>query len=149
MRFITSLGDRGYFWIALGIFLLFFKKTRKAGFCVLLSLLIMDIMCNRTIKPLAMRPRPCWNHHIPMVIECLKDYSFPSGHTYASFASAGSVYLKHKKLGVILFILSTLIGFSRLYLFVHWPSDVIFGAVFGMITALVASKLIDLVILER
>lgn len=141
MVFLTSLANGGWFWICLGILLLIPKKTRLLGFTVFLSLTFMHIICNMGLKPLVKRPRPCWTYQVPMLVETLKDYSFPSGHTYASFASSLPIALRYKKTGICLMILSSLIGFSRLYLFVHWPSDVLGGLILGLLTGLISYKI--------
>lgn len=138
--FLSSLADRGLIWILAGVILLFFSKTRKIGFCVLLALLVNFILVNLAVKPLVARVRPYdINTSVRIILDAPHDFSFPSGHTSASFAAAVAILLKNRRWGVAAVVLATLIGFSRLYLYVHFPTDVICGALFGIISALTAS----------
>lgn len=134
MVFITSLANKGFMWIALSIILLSFKKTRRIGICVSLGLVFNFLLVNVLIKPIIARPRPYdVNTAIKLIIPPPVDYSFPSGHTSASFAASCAVCIHNKKWGIPLLLLASLIAFSRLYLCVHFPSDVIFGIAFGII----------------
>ena len=136
MKEITGLGDSGIFWIITGIVLLCFKKTRVAGFCVILSLAVGFLMGNMILKNLVARERPCWiDTSIPLLIRNPKDYSFPSGHTLASFEGAVSIWLYNRKWGTAALVLAVLISFSRLYLFVHFPTDVLGGLFLGILIA--------------
>ena len=141
--FITHLGDKGLLWIVIGIFLCFFKKYRKAGVTMLLSLIMMLIIGNLTLKPIIARVRP-YEHmgEISLLIQRPTDFSFPSGHTFSSFAAAFSVLFYNKKLGTGFILLATLIAFSRLYLCVHFPSDVLCGALMGVGTAYLSKYVI-------
>lgn len=130
---ITSLGDGGWFWIALGVLFICMKKTRKLGIAMLLSLLIGFLIGNVWMKNLFERQRPCWiDPSVDLLIHNPKDFSFPSGHSLASFEGAMSIYLYHKRWGILALILAALIAVSRLYLFVHFPSDVLVGSVLGI-----------------
>lgn len=136
---ITSLGNEGYVWIAIGIVMLFFKKTRRAGAAVLIGLLLGLIVGNKGLKVLFARQRPCAiNTEIELLIPYPSEFSFPSGHTLSSFVSATAIYLRNKKWGVAAFVLASLIAFSRLYLYVHFPTDILGGIVVGVILAHVA-----------
>lgn len=126
---ITTLGDAGIFWIILAIVLICIKKTRRCGILMLLSMVTGLILGNGILKNVIARSRPCWiNPNIPLLIPNPDDYSFPSGHTLASFESAIMIFLHNKKWGIVALIIATLISFSRLYLFVHFPTDVL-GAI--------------------
>lgn len=140
---ITHLGDKGIFWIALGLILCFIPKYKKTGACLLLALLINFVMCNLTLKPIIARIRP-YEHieGIKLLIATPRDFSFPSGHSSASFAAAYSVWLKSKKWGTMCLCVAGLIAFSRLYLYVHFPSDVIFGIILGILSSILAHRLI-------
>lgn len=134
MAFITMLGEAGWFWILLGVVLLCTKKYRKCGVAVLLALILDFILANVILKPLVARPRPCWiRDNIELLVRVPKDYSFPSGHTMASFASAGALLFTEKKFGIPAFILAALMGVSRLYFYVHFPTDVLAGVLLGIL----------------
>ncbi|MGN1408992.1 MAG: phosphatase PAP2 family protein [Eubacteriales bacterium] len=144
---ITHLADGGIFWIILAVVLLFFKKTRRAGITMAFALILGLIFGNIIIKPLTARIRPYdFDTSIVLLIPPEVEYSFPSGHTLASVEGAVSVWLYHKKAGTAAIILAFLIAFSRLYLMVHYPLDVIAGALLGVIFAFAASKLADILI---
>lgn len=144
MSFITRLGDYGTIWILLGIILLLFPKTRRCGFTVLLSLAISSFAANILIKPLISRIRPFYsNPEIALFIPPPSGYSFPSGHSTSSFAAATSVFLCNKAAGIPTLILAFLVAFSRLYLYVHYPSDVLTGAILGIVSAILIEKLVD------
>ncbi len=142
--FITHLGDKGMLWILLGLCLCFFKKHRKAGLCMLFALLINFIICNITLKPLVARIRPYeYVSDIKLLVNKLSDFSFPSGHSSSSFAAALALWLNNKKWGRVSFIIAGLIAFSRLYLFVHFPSDVLAGIILGIFSGFVAYKILN------
>ena len=134
---LTALGNGGIFWIALAVILLCIPKCRKAGLAMGIALLVGLLVCNITLKPLIGRIRPYTyvlehtGRNIPLLISTPKDYAFPSGHTAASFEAAVALLLNHKKLGVPAMVLAWLIAFSRLYLYVHYPTDVIFSILLG------------------
>ncbi len=134
MPLISSLGDFGAIWIISALVLMLFPKYRKNGLYVLLALLAGFIICNLILKPILARPRPCWiRPDVPLLIAIPHDFSFPSGHTVSSFAAAESLRYANKKFGYIAYVLAFLIAFSRLYLYVHFPSDVIVGALIGFL----------------
>lgn len=134
---ITYLGEKGIFWIGIAIVLLFFKKTRKCGLFMLISMMVGLIIGNGLLKHLVARHRPCWiDQTIQLLIANPKDFSFPSGHTLASFEAAITILMFNKKWGIVAIITAILIGISRLYLFVHFPTDVLAGAILGTIIAL-------------
>jgi undecaprenyl-diphosphatase len=130
---ITHLGDAGLFWIAVAVVLLFFKKTRRVGVNMGLALILGLIFGNLIMKNLFQRARPYTHEEIAMIKESMlliktpSDFSFPSGHTLGSFNGAISIFLYNKKWGVAALCLATLIAFSRMYLFVHFPTDIIGG----------------------
>lgn len=150
---ITLLGDAGIFWMIIAAALLLFRKTRRTGVGMLLALLMGLLLCNLTLKPLCQRPRPYDYQHdvfgrvIPLIIERQHDFSFPSGHTIASFEAAGVIVMNNKKWGAAALVLACLIAFSRMYLYVHYPTDVLTSVVLGLILAflgnLIARKIPD------
>ena len=147
-KFITHLGDNGYFWIFLSLFLCIFKKTRKAGIFALLALLFSVIVNNAILKNLIGRIRP---YEIIAGLDCIiahaKDASLPSGHTGSSFAAATAYLLKlPKKISIPTFIMAILISLSRLYVGIHYPTDVIAGAITGAALGILACMLGEFVI---
>ncbi len=142
MPIITAFADSGLGWIAIAVVLLFFKRTRPVGITMGIALLTGLLIGNLTLKPLVARTRPYdIQTGIALLIEKPHDFSFPSGHTLASFEAAAAIFLYHKKWGIVALCLAVLIAFSRMYLYVHYPTDVLAGAVLGVIIALAASKL--------
>ncbi|MDO4344162.1 MAG: phosphatase PAP2 family protein [Eubacteriales bacterium] len=140
---ITHLGDGGLFWIALGLILLCFKKTRRWGVCVLTGLLFGALITNVALKPLVARERPCWiNDTVQLLIANPTDFSFPSGHSQASFVSATAIFMNDRKWGTAAYVLAALIAFSRLYLYVHFPTDVLVGAVIGIAAGILTERAI-------
>ena len=135
----TSLGNAGMFWIALALVLACTKKYRKVGLTMGIALLLSLIMCNGVMKNFVARPRPCWiDPSVQLLVKIPADYSFPSGHTSASFAAALVLWMYNKKTGFAAIFLATIIGISRLYLFVHFPSDVIVSVFLGSLYGVIA-----------
>ena len=138
-KFITHFGDGGIFWIFLSLALMIPKKTRKAGIVAACSLLLGALVTNVTLKPLVDRVRPY--HYSDAIIPLGRipaEASFPSGHTSASFSCA-LIYVRMlpKKYGIPLVVLATLIALSRLYLCVHFPTDVLGGFLVAMFSSAV------------
>lgn len=144
-RFITSLGDTGWFWIAVSVVLLFPVKTRKVGIAALTALLLGALITNVGLKNMVQRIRPYETVQglIPLIAKP-GDFSFPSGHACASFAAAFAYYkLLPKAWGVGSLILATLIAISRLYVGVHYPSDILVGVLVGIFAGWTAVYLVD------
>ena len=135
LQFYTRLGDGGLLWIALSLGLLCFPKTRRAGFAGLCAMLAGMVCTNLTIKPLVARSRP-WLvvEGLVSLVEERDPNSFPSGHTCAAFAAASAWWrtLPERWMGVAAIVLAALMGFSRLYVGVHFPSDVLAGMCVGL-----------------
>ncbi|MCF0147579.1 MAG: phosphatase PAP2 family protein, partial [Clostridium sp.] len=130
MVVITSLGDRGLIWIAMALILLAIKKYRKIGIILLIALLITSLIGEGIIKNIVQRPRAFLSYpDIRLLINPPESFSFPSGHTASSFAAAFVLSHYFKKWNFLFYFLAILIAFSRLYLFVHYPSDIIFGII--------------------
>lgn len=150
MPLITRLGDKGILWICCSLVLFVFPKTRKTGAAMAVSLGLEALCCNVILKPFVARVRPCdVNPAIQLLIPHPEGYSFPSGHTGASFAAASALAFGGSRWGLPAFVLAALIGFSRLYLYVHYPTDVMAGALLGImlgwlgnaLTGMIAGKL--------
>lgn len=129
---ITSLGDKGWFIITLGVVLFCIKKTRNIGIAILVSVLIGLLIGNGTMKILFERQRPSWlDPSVALLIPNPTDFSFPSGHSMVAFEGAVSIYLQNKRWGMLAIFVAVLIAFSRMYLFVHFPTDVLIGSLLG------------------
>lgn len=150
--FWSHLGDHGLLWIAAALILLCFPRTRRAGALALGGLLFSLLAVNVTIKHLVARPRP-W-----LTIEGLRvlvnepdPNSFPSGHTSAAFAFAAAVYrelpIPWTRAAVV--AAAVCMGWSRIYVAVHYPSDVIAGVVVGTLCGLCAAWLYRKFLRER
>ena len=148
MPVITALGNGGIFWIALAVVMIIIPKYRKAGLSMGLALLMGLLVCNVTLKPLVARIRPYdyqwaqFGKTVSLLIAAPHDYSFPSGHTIASFEGATALLLHDRKLGIPAMALAVLIAFSRLYLYVHYPTDVLASVVLGVGFAFLGSFLV-------
>lgn len=144
VRAVTILGNSAIIWIAVSVLLLLFPKTRKAGIASLLALVFSLLINNIILKNLVGRIRPY--DRIEGLIPLIKrpaDYSFPSGHTGSSFASAW-IFFKRLPMwaGILALTLAGLIGLSRLYLGVHYPTDILFGVLSGIGCGYIADAVI-------
>lgn len=136
---ITHLGDAGLIWIILAIALIITKKYRTHGLVMLIALGIGVLIGNVALKNIVSRPRPSWlDQSIPLLIANPTDYSFPSGHALASVIGATSLIFANRKFAWFAVPLAFLIAFSRLYLFVHFPTDIIASTLLGIIIACLA-----------
>lgn len=152
MKFVTVFGDGGIILILLSIGLIAFKKTRKIGLTMLGALAIGALISNIILKPLVARPRPyanedeifyTWWKLVGAVKE--SEFSFPSGHATASMAAMMGFFLAgNKKYSWTGFFAALLIGFSRIYLCVHYPSDVLFGFLVGIVAAIISYIIVRL-----
>lgn len=145
MPIITALGDGGIFWILLGVICLAFTKSRKMGAQMLLAMALGFVIGNLGLKIIIARQRPyTFNESILLLIKEPSDFSFPSGHTLASFAAAITIFFYQKKFGIAALILAALIAFSRLYLYVHFPSDILGGLILAVFVAYVAKIIVKI-----
>ena len=142
--FNNFVGSIGQLWIVIGLVLLLIPKTRKCGAAVLLSYVASYLIGNVWLKDLIARPRPCAvDETVSMIVKKPGSFSCPSVHTYLAFSSAMAIYHYYRKAGIGVFVFAALVGFSRMYFFVHYPTDVLFGAVLGILTAFVVCVLLD------
>lgn len=134
MRFVTSLGNFSTAWIMLGLGLILIPRTRKIGFAVMAAVILDSVLCNVILKNIFLRPRPCdVNTAIKPLIPRPLGYSFPSGHTSAAFAAVAALYFSgERKIWKAALALAILIAFSRMYLYVHYPTDVLCGTLLGI-----------------
>ena len=131
---ISALGDVGAIWLLAAALMLFSKKYRRYGIMLFFGIAAGYVVGNLCLKPLFARPRPCWlDSSVKLMIPMEMDYSFPSGHTLASAIGATILTLANRKFAYAAIPLAALIAFSRLYLYVHFPSDVLGGALLGVL----------------
>lgn len=143
MPFVTRFGDGGIFWFFCTVLLLVFPKTRRAGAAMAAGLVLELILCNLLLKPAVARIRPYdVNTAVQILIVPPRDFSFPSGHTGAAFASAAALFFNRNRGWVPALLLAVLIAFSRLYLYVHYPTDVFAGVIIGILAGWLGNRLI-------
>ncbi len=129
MATVSRLGNGGAIWIVAALVMLATKKYRRCGAFVGIGLLLGLLFGNLILKNIIARPRPCWLvENVHMLVEMPMDFSFPSGHTLSSFIAAFVMMRADKRIGIFAFVLATLIAVSRVYLFVHFPTDIL-GAI--------------------
>lgn len=132
--FNDFVGEKGEMWVILGILLLLIPKTRKLGLCVLSAYIIAYYIGDGILKDLIARPRPCMKDEtVKLLVKRPSSFSCPSVHSMLAFASSSVIFWYHRKTGIIALVFAALVGFSRMYFFVHYPSDVLFGAALGFI----------------
>lgn len=140
---VTTLSNSGIFWIILALILLCFKKTRKTGICLAVVLIIGEIFGNQILKRLFERPRPYTvNPDANVIVDKLSSFSFPSGHSRCSVECAVVIFANNKKWGIAAIVLAVFTCISRMYLYMHFPTDVLAGAVLGVIDGLLAMFII-------
>ena len=141
LKVITELGNGGIFWILISLIFVCFKETRRIGLAACIALALMQISGNMVLKPLIERARPCdIDQTIEMIIGRPHGYSFPSGHTASSFAVVFAFYYAKNRLWKPAAVLAALIAFSRMYLFVHYPTDIIGGILLGLVCGWLGAK---------
>ena len=149
MPIVTKLGDAGIIWILTAVVLLFMPKFRKVGATMGLALCLGLLIANCGLKPLVQRVRPydylfnTTGENIKLLVAAQSDFSFPSGHTLASFESATVLLIANRRLGVYAMVLAVIIALSRIYLFMHYPSDVLFGALLGVGIGFLATYIVN------
>lgn len=128
--------EAGAFWIVTAVVMIAFRKTRVAGVSLLCSMLLVLLVGELGMKNIFCRERPCvLDSSVALAIPMPSSYSFPSGHTGSSFAAAGGIFAFNRKLGIPALVLALMVGLSRMYLFVHFPTDVLAGALLGLLCA--------------
>ena len=141
---ITVLGNAGVFWIIAALVCLAVPKWRKCGVSMALALIMGLLVGNLFLKLLVARDRPCWIAPLdPMLIPIPKDYSFPSCHTLSGMAASVSLLHYYKKAGIAAVALAVTIALTRLYLYVHFPTDVLVGGLLGTLIAIAACAVND------
>lgn len=148
MLICTYSTEGGFVWILAALICLCFPKSRKTGLVMGLALIMGITLGNGVLKGLVMRSRPYTYpgyEHIEstLLIKKCWDSSFPSGHSLSAFEGAVPLLMYKKKYGIPALVLALLVAFSRMYIFVHFPSDVLAGAALGTLFALVSYLIIN------
>lgn len=142
MPCISFLGYWGLLWIVITVMCLAVRKYRKLGRSLAFSMIFGFIACNIILKRIVQRMRPyVLNGTVKLIVPPESDFSFPSGHTFFAFSAATIIFIYNKKLGALAYLAAFAIAFSRLYLYVHFPTDIIFGALFGIVIAVISYKI--------
>lgn len=143
MRFFTTIGEHGLVWIVIAIVLACIPKTRKCGLTMMIAMAVTYLLGNLFLKNVIARPRPCAvDTSVTLKIPFPSEYSFPSGHSSNGFAGAVTIFSYYHKMGILSLIVAALIAFSRLYFFVHYPTDILGGIALGTLDALLAVYLV-------
>lgn len=147
MKNISTFFNYSIVWMVLGVVLISLKSTRAVGYEIFVALTLELLICNVFVKRISKRARPFTkNDEVNLLINPPKDYSFPSGHTLCAFMCATIIAAHIFWVGVIFFVVAVLVAFSRMYLYVHYPSDVFVGALMGIFIALISNQLVELLI---
>ena len=136
---ITSLGEQGLFCIVLAVLFLTDQRTRTLGLVVAIALAFDFLLCNLSLKVIFNRTRPYEYVDVELITARPHDASFPSGHTAICFSLAFALFFCRVRGWKTAMAVSSLVAFSRLYLHVHFPTDVLGGIVCGLIAGLFAS----------
>lgn len=135
---ITHLGDGGVLFMLLGVWLLLKPATRNTGIALLFSLTIAILCCSGLLKPLFARARPfAGREGMALLVSAPTDFSFPSGHT-----AAAELFFCRNRWCLPVGVLALLIGFSRMYLYVHFPTDVLCGCVLGILVGWMTCRIL-------
>lgn len=140
---ITHFGDSGIGWMILAVVLLINPKTRRPGLCVAVALVLDLLLCNCLLKPLVARIRPYdLNPAAELLIAAPHDFSFPSGHTAASFAAVGALYACRCWVWKPAVAMATAVALSRPYLYIHYPTDILGGLLVGLACGFAGAALV-------
>ena len=135
-------GSYGQLWVILAALLLIFKKTRKAGVSVLIAYAAVFLIGQLVLKHLISRPRPCQiDQTFALLVSRPSSSSFPSTHSAWAFGAATAIFMQHRKMGAAAYAVAALIAFSRMYMFLHFPTDVLFGTALGIALGVLASRI--------
>jgi undecaprenyl-diphosphatase len=146
MPIITNSNNHGEIWMAISIILIINKNTavRRVGISMIIAVAVGYLLGDMIIKNITCRTRPISElYNFKFLISLPKSYSFPSGHTTSSFAAFGVCWFMKAKYKYWVLLLSVLIAFSRLYLHVHYPSDVLGGIILGLTSAKIGVSIVE------
>lgn len=137
MAFFSYIGEGGIIWFLIAVPMLFFKKTRSWGIMIIISMTVAFLAGELIIKNLVCRDRPFVNLNVSdLPVLHASGFSFPSSHSSTGFAAAAVLFMMNKKYGTASIVLACVIAFSRLYNYVHYPSDILGGMLLGIASAL-------------
>mgnify|MGYP002556227547 CR=1 FL=1 len=147
---VTHLGDGGIFWICVAVLFLFFKRTRKTGIMMGAALILGLIIGNGILKNVIGRVRPydldgALRTIDQLLVKAPSDASSPSGHTLASFECATVLMIRDRRFGIPALIIAVSVALSRLYLYIHFPTDVFAGALLGIINGILGVIIVNAV----
>lgn len=143
MSAVSRICDHGEIWILLAVILLAIPKTRKAGACLVCALVLDLVLCNLWLKPWIGRIRPfAVNPEVKLLVTPPGDASFPSGHTAVSMAAVSALLTADSPLWKPSLALAAVIALSRLYLYAHWPTDILGGILVGALAGWLGAKLV-------
>lgn len=138
MSTVSLLCTADIIWFVLAAVLIYRKDTRKVGVTLLLALIISIIICNGILKPTVERIRPYDEFGVSLIVPASSEFSFPSGHT-TGVTVVTAVLLKHfRKWGYLMSIFAVMVMFSRMYLFMHYPTDILGGIAVGIVSVILA-----------
>ena len=136
MIFFSVIGEHGLCWIVVSIVLAVIPRTRKCGLVMMASMALTFLLGNVFLKNVIARPRPCAvDGSVTLLVPFPSEYSFPSGHTSNGFSAAGVIFAYYHKPGIVALLIAAIIAFSRMYLFVHYPTDIVGGMILGTLDA--------------
>lgn len=136
MIFLSGIGEAGIIWILISICLAFMPKTRRCGLTMMAAMAFSFLLGNILLKNIIARPRPfVADTTVTLLVPPPGEYSFPSGHTLNGFTAAVTVFCYYKSAGIAALVLAAAIAFSRMYLFVHYPTDILGGVALGVADA--------------
>jgi undecaprenyl-diphosphatase len=145
MPIISLISDGGIIWMVFGAALCIPRRYRKYGIMVFFAIGLSYVVGSMILKPLVARPRPCdLFPNVPLLTDKPDGFSFPSGHTIAAFAGATVIWMANWRFGIPALVLAALVGFSRIYLFAHFLTDTLAGAVLGILCAIAMALLFRL-----
>ena len=139
---VTTVSTYAAVWLLTASLLMVTRRERRTGCSMVLAIVVAFILVDLVMKPLVCRERPCEFADFDLLVPVPDTFSFPSGHTAMAFAGATVLFIRFRAWGIPAMVLATLVGISRMYLYVHWPTDVLVGALVGTICAVVVYKLV-------
>ncbi|MBQ8180051.1 MAG: phosphatase PAP2 family protein [Candidatus Methanomethylophilaceae archaeon] len=140
---VTTVSTHAAVWLLAAALLILSNRERRTGCSMVLAVLIAFTIADLVMKPLFCRERPCDLAGFELLVSVPTTYSFPSGHTAMAFAPATVLFLRDRRAGAVALAFAALVGVSRMYLFVHWPTDVVVGALVGIVSGYVAALLTE------